>query len=64
MTTLIGLILGLVVGGLVYLAEQTTPEPTWLLILSFPVCFTLGGYLFRVWDIGGYRSEQEKRRRS
>jgi hypothetical protein len=56
-----GLLLGLVVGFLVYLAERTTGNVLWLLVLSFPVSWTIGGYLFWRWDIGGYRSESARK---
>lgn len=57
-----GLLIGLVMAFLVYLAERTTSQPSWLLILSFPVCWTIGGHLFWSWDIGGYRSDRERRK--
>jgi cobalamin synthase len=57
-----GLLLGLILAALVYLVEQTTPEPSWLLVLSFPVCLTIGGHLFWIWDIGGYKSDREQHR--
>jgi hypothetical protein len=54
-----GLLLGLVVGFLVYLAERTTGNVLWPLVLGFPFSWTIGGYVFWRLDIGGYRSESE-----
>lgn len=56
-----GLLLGILMSVLVWLMERTTPQPAWLLIASFPICWTIAGYLFWKWDIGGYRSERENR---
>lgn len=57
----IGVFLGILIGGLVFLAERTTQEVAWLLIVSFPLCWGIAGYLFWRWDIGGYRSERERK---
>jgi hypothetical protein len=54
-----GLLLGLVVGFLVYLAERTTGNVLWPLALGFPISWAIAGYLFWHLDIGGYRSESE-----
>jgi len=59
--TAIGFCLGLLVAGLVFLAERTTQQIGWLLIASFPLCWGIAGYLFWRFDIGGYRSENEQR---
>lgn len=50
-----GLLIGLLFGVLVYFAEQTTGNISWLLVVSFPVCWTIAGYLFWKWDVGGFR---------
>jgi hypothetical protein len=57
-----GLVLGLIAALLVYLMERTTSNPSWLLIVSFPIAWTIAGQLFWSWDIGGYRSERERRK--
>lgn len=33
----------------------------WLIIISFPVCWGIGGWLFWKWDLGGYHSESIKK---
>jgi hypothetical protein len=33
----------------------------WLIGLSFVVCWPIGAWLFWKWDIGGYRSERERK---
>jgi len=40
-----GFCIGLLISGLVFLAEQTTQEIAWLLLGSFPLCWGIGGYL-------------------
>lgn len=57
-----GFILGLIFGALVYLAERTTGQIAWGLVLSFPLCFGIAGYLFWRWDIGGLHSQHNKKR--
>jgi hypothetical protein len=53
-----GLLLGLLMAFLVWLAERTTGRIAWGLIIGFPICWGIAGYLFWRWDIGGYRKEQ------
>jgi hypothetical protein len=43
---LIGLLLGLLHGVLVYLAERTTGAVHWPLVVSFPICLTIAGYCY------------------
>lgn len=54
-----GFLIGLVMAVLVYFMERTTTQPmvfpSWLLIIGFPVCWTIAGYLFWKWDIIGYK---------
>jgi hypothetical protein len=57
-----GFLLGLLLAVLVYFAERTTGQISWPLVLGFPVCWTVAGYLFWKWDVGGFHSERNKRR--
>jgi hypothetical protein len=50
-STLTGLVLGLIAGALVYLAERTTGAVHWPLVFGFPICWAVGGYLFHRWDL-------------
>jgi hypothetical protein len=42
-----GFCIGLLVAGLVFLAERTTQQIAWLLIASFPLSWGFAGYLFQ-----------------
>jgi|GEM_PF-1859653 hypothetical protein len=35
----------------------------WLILASFPICWSLAAGLFWKYDIGGYRSEREERQK-
>jgi len=50
--TLTSVALGLVAAFLVWLIERTTGNIAWGLIISFPLCWGVAGYLFWRWDIG------------
>jgi hypothetical protein len=43
---LIGFFVGLVISAGAYAAERTTGEIAWALVVSFPVFFTLAGWLY------------------
>jgi hypothetical protein len=47
----IGFLLGLVAAGLLFAVELTTDKPAWLLPVSFPICWAVGGYLFQRWEL-------------
>ena len=53
----IGFCFGLLIAGLVFLAERTTQDIAWLLIASLPMCWGVAGYLFWRWDIGAFRKQ-------
>jgi hypothetical protein len=46
---IVGFVLGILVAGLVFLAERTTQQIDWSLIVSFPVCWGIAGYLYWRW---------------
>ena len=46
-----GFCFGLLIAGLVFLAERTTQQIAWGLIASFPLSLGLAGYLFQRWDV-------------
>jgi len=47
--SLAGLLLGLLVSVFVWYAENTTGAIFWPLVVSFPVFWGIGGYLFARW---------------
>lgn len=54
----IGFCFGILIAGLVFVAENTTQQIGWLLIASFPLCWGISGYLFWRWDIGAFRTKK------
>lgn len=46
-----GFLLGCFVAFLVWLAERTTDDIAWGLIISFPVFWGFAGYLFWRWQV-------------
>lgn len=51
-SVVIGFLIGLAFSVGVYFAERTMDELSWLLVVSFPVFWSLAGYMFERWFAG------------
>lgn len=60
--TVIGFVIGLAFSVGVYLAESTTSEISWLLVLSFPVFWPLAGWMYGRWFANEPAREVERMR--
>jgi membrane-bound acyltransferase YfiQ involved in biofilm formation len=52
-----------IVAFLVYVLINVPAVDRIILILSAVVCWPLAGWMFWKWDLGGYRSDYERRKR-
>ena len=56
--TVTGFLLGCFVAVLAWLSERTTGDIDWGMVLSFPLFWSIAGYLFWRWDLFGWRESE------